>query len=523
MSGADQRDQGGHGAVDQFSDDEEQQYYLQDGVNRDPEEVDPDDDSEEEGCYEIPDEVKTPVVILLGYLGAGKTTLVNYILKEQRDLKICVIENEFGAVSIDDDLVSENVRESEDIVVMDNGCVCCTVRGDLVKTLLGFSGKQKVFDFILLETTGLADPSPIVSTFNLDQDINDFYRVDSLICVVDAKHIGQQLQRQPPPEDVGKVNEAAQQLAFADRILLNKTDLVSKEELELAKKHISQVNAFAEIIETQKSRAPIKQLLGLSSFNLERTLELLEAEAAAEAKAAEEAQQRAAAAAGHAHGHSHAAEDAGAAAGGGGGAHACGDAGCSHDHGHDHHGHGGHAHDHGHDAHGEKRKADGDGDGAAHKRAAPLGSVVATRHNTKVGSIGLTLPGSLDVALFNEFMADLMERKAADMYRCKGVLSFAGQPNKYVFQGVHEQIVCEPTPHLWPDAVQDDADDSSDDGSAAAAAAADAAGPPRHSKIVFIGYDLDKEWIEQALRRALAADDGSAADGAAAEEGGADA
>ncbi|CAM9634571.1 unnamed protein product, partial [Sphacelaria rigidula] len=114
----------------------------------------------------VPDEEKTPVTVVTGFLGAGKTTLVNYILKEQREMKIVVIENEYGAVSIDTALVEENVREAEDIVTMDNGCVCCTVRGDLVRALLGFVERRDTFDCILIETTGIADPSPILATFS---------------------------------------------------------------------------------------------------------------------------------------------------------------------------------------------------------------------------------------------------------------------------------------------------------------------------------------------------------------------
>ncbi|CAN0316360.1 unnamed protein product, partial [Ectocarpus sp. 13 AM-2016] len=133
-----------------------------------PSQVIDDYDDEDDDYYpqDLPEEEKTPVTVVTGFLGAGKTTLVNYILKEQREMKIAVIENEYGAVSIDTELVEENVREAEDIVTMDNGCVCCTVRGDLVKALVNFLDRRDTFDCILLETTGIADPSPIVATFN---------------------------------------------------------------------------------------------------------------------------------------------------------------------------------------------------------------------------------------------------------------------------------------------------------------------------------------------------------------------
>ena len=127
---------------------------------------------------EIPDSSKTPVCVITGFLGSGKTTLVNYILKEQREWKICIIENEFGEVSIDNDLVVENLAAKEDIIMMDNGCVCCSVRGDLVRTLNTLIDRRKTFDAILIETTGLADPGPIIFTFNSNATIMDNYRID---------------------------------------------------------------------------------------------------------------------------------------------------------------------------------------------------------------------------------------------------------------------------------------------------------------------------------------------------------
>ncbi|CAM9522664.1 unnamed protein product, partial [Choristocarpus tenellus] len=217
--------------------------------------VDDDGEGSEYGLYgipDVPDDEKTPVTIVTGFLGAGKTTLVNYILKEQREMKIAVIENEFGAVSIDTDLVSENVQQNEDIITMENGCVCCTVRGDLLRTLIDFLDKRKTFDCILLETTGIADPSPIVETFNQDLDVKVNYRVDSVLCMVDAKNIVRQLNRKPT--EARAVNEAAQQLAFADTVVINKTDLVTPEELTFVKDRIHSVNAFAKVMQTEKVR-----------------------------------------------------------------------------------------------------------------------------------------------------------------------------------------------------------------------------------------------------------------------------
>ena len=155
--------------------------------------TDDDDDDEKANMNDANEKKKkkTPVTIITGFLGAGKTTLVNYILKSsQHGLKIAVIENEFGAVSIDESLVAENVKEKEDIISMDNGCVCCTVRGDLVRALMQLKDrKDKTFDAVIIETTGLADPAPVAFTFFLNPEIADYYELDSILCLVDAKHV----------------------------------------------------------------------------------------------------------------------------------------------------------------------------------------------------------------------------------------------------------------------------------------------------------------------------------------------
>lgn len=226
----------------------------------------------------------------IGFLGSGKTTLVNYILKEQNKWKICIIENEFGEISIDDDLVSENVAAKEDIITMDNGCICCSVRGDLVRTFNMLIGRRKEFDAIIIETTGLADPgnaatallsfhsvtydcmiAPIVFTFNNNSAMTDNFRIDSIVCLVDAKHIAIHLDDKKPD---GNVNEAEHQIAFADRILLNKIDLITHDELEEVEDRIRSINSFASIIKTQNSRAPLDKLLGLNSFSLEKMVEI---------------------------------------------------------------------------------------------------------------------------------------------------------------------------------------------------------------------------------------------------------
>ena len=228
-------------------------------------------DFEEEFQEEVSESDKTPVTIITGFLGSGKTTLVNYILKEQTTWKICVVENEFGEISIDNDLVVENLAAKEDIIMMDNGCVCCSVRGDLVRTFNMLLSRRKDFDAIIIETTGLADPSPIVFTFNSNALIQDNYRIDSVVCLVDAKHVNIHLDEIKPD---GNINEAEHQIAFADRILLNKIDLVSPEELEDVEDRIKSMNSFATLIKTEKSRAPLDQILGLNSFSLEKMIEV---------------------------------------------------------------------------------------------------------------------------------------------------------------------------------------------------------------------------------------------------------
>lgn len=212
---------------------------------------------------------QTPITVVTGFLGAGKTTLVNYILKEQNEWKIAVLENEFGEVAIDDGLVAESLDAPEDLITMDNGCVCCSVRGDLIRTLGQLSSSRKKFDAILLETTGLADPAPIVYTVQTNPKISEHYRIDSIVCLADCKHLGQHLDEKKPD---GAVNEALQQVAFADKILLNKVDLVTDEEKKSLKERLASINQFATVIETEKSRAPLDRILGLNSFNMESIL-----------------------------------------------------------------------------------------------------------------------------------------------------------------------------------------------------------------------------------------------------------
>jgi len=165
--------------------------------------------------------------------------------------------------------VAESLDAPEDLITMDNGCVCCSVRGDLIRTLGQLSSSRKKFDAILLETTGLADPAPIVYTVQTNPKISEHYRIDSIVCLADCKHLGQHLDEKKPD---GAVNEALQQVAFADKILLNKVDLVTDEEKKSLKERLASINQFATVIETEKSRAPLDRILGLNSFNMESIL-----------------------------------------------------------------------------------------------------------------------------------------------------------------------------------------------------------------------------------------------------------
>lgn len=205
---------------------------------------------------------QVPVTVLTGYLGAGKTTLLNRILTENHGKRYAVIVNEFGEIGIDNDLV---VDTDEEVFEMNNGCICCTVRGDLIRILGGLMKRKEKFDAILIETTGLADPSPVVQTFFVDDDVKEKTRLDSITTVVDAKHIAQRLKVS---------NEAVEQIAFADQILLNKVDLVTAEELTNVEKIIRSLNPLAPIHRTERCSIDLDKVLGRNAFDLAHALEL---------------------------------------------------------------------------------------------------------------------------------------------------------------------------------------------------------------------------------------------------------
>jgi G3E family GTPase len=305
---------------------------------------------------------KTPVTVLTGYLGAGKTTLLNRILTEDHGKRYAVIVNEFGEVGIDNDLV---VGADEEVFEMNNGCVCCTVRGDLIRVLSGLMKRKGGFDAIVVETTGLADPGPVAQTFFVDDDVRAKTQLDSVTTVVDAKHL---------PLRLADSKEAVEQIAFADQIVLNKTDLVSEAELKAVEASIRRINPLAPIHRTTRSQVPLDAILGRGSFDLGRITDL-EPEFLNPAHGEE----------GHVH-----------------------DEHCEHDHGHDHH-----HHDHGHDH--------------VHDHAAEAG----------IKGISLTADRPLDGIRVTSWLNQLLAEKGPDILRAKGIIDIKGDERRLVFQAVH--------------------------------------------------------------------------------------
>ncbi len=260
---------------------------------------------------------RTPVTILTGFLGAGKTTLLNRILTEEHGQRIAVIENEFGEIGIDHELV---VQSDEEIFEMNNGCICCTVRGDLIRILGRLMKRRNKFDRVLIETTGLADPGPVVQTFFMDDDMKENFVIDAIVTVVDAKHILLHLDDNA---------EAKEQVAFADVLLLNKTDLVEPPALDALERRLRGINALAAIHRTVSSEIALEKVLGIGAFTLDHAMEL-------DPHFLEDAEE-------------HGAEP-----------HECTDE-C--DHGHEHHHHAGHHHHHDEDVTSVGIEAEGDCDG----------------------------------------------------------------------------------------------------------------------------------------------------------------
>ncbi|MFN3932875.1 MAG: CobW family GTP-binding protein [Brevundimonas sp.] len=310
---------------------------------------------------------KIPVTVLTGYLGAGKTTLLNRILTEAHGKRYAVIVNEFGEIGIDNDLV---VGADEDVFEMNNGCVCCTVRGDLIRVVAGLMKRQRpgkpAFDAIIVETTGLADPGPVAQTFFVDEDVKAKTQLDSVTALVDARHVMARL-------DDSK--EAREQVAFADRIILNKVDLASEEELVAVETRLRKLNPLAPITRAERANVPLDQVLGLGGFDLERILDINPEFANPPHGEA-----------GHVH-----------------------DEHCGHDHhGHDH----GHAHDHAHGARGHA-------------------------HEDDIKGVSLSLDTPMDGAKFTAWLDKLLGEQGQNILRAKGIIDVAGEERRLVFQAVH--------------------------------------------------------------------------------------
>ncbi|BBF93653.1 CobW family GTP-binding protein [Blastochloris tepida] len=408
---------------------------------------------------------KVPVTVLTGYLGAGKTTLLNRILSEPHGQKFAVIVNEFGEIGIDNDLV---VGADEEVFEMNNGCVCCTVRGDLIRVIDGLLRRKGKFDAILIETTGLADPAPVAQTFFVDDIVSAKTRLDAVVTVADAKWLSERLKDAP---------EAKNQIAFADVVLLNKTDLVTLDELAEVEARIRGLNPYATLHRTQRCAVPLDRVLGRGAFDLDRILSLepgfLEAE--------EE----------HACDHEH--------------GEGCG---CDHDHAHDEgcgckHGQGhDHAHEHGHDEgcgckHGHEHAHDHDHDHAHnHEHGEDCGCGCSERdeagriihrhgglkhiHDEEIDSVALELEAPLDPEKFFPWIQNLVAVDGPSILRSKGILSFKDDPDRFVFQGVH-MILDGTHQRPWND------------------------GERRTSRLVFIGRKLDRAKIESGFSACVAA------------------
>ncbi|CAE8631926.1 unnamed protein product [Polarella glacialis] len=357
----------------------------------------------------VTEDNKIPITILTGFLGSGKTTLLNYILEEQRDKKIAVIENEFGAVSIDDQLLGDRKHAlAEEVVVMDNGCMCCTVRGDLeegLRKILAKHRKGARIDSIIIETTGMADPVPIIRTF-MATDLTDELRLDGVITVADSKHLLLHLDDEDIEE--GKVNEAYQQIAFCDKILLNKIDLVSKDTAVEVKKRIRSINAFAKVLPTVQCRVNLDELTNMYAHDGKRFAEggMDMIEEAADADVQEH---------GHGGGHGDAHGD-GHQEGHQGHGHGddCADTECE-DHGHTE-GHSGHSAHSGHSGHGHE----------------------ASRHDSRVNSLALVKEGEVDEEALREFVRSLgnLPKEQGLLFRMKAIMAVKGTEAKRVLHAV---------------------------------------------------------------------------------------
>ncbi|MGH6768112.1 MAG: CobW family GTP-binding protein [Xanthobacteraceae bacterium] len=346
---------------------------------------------------------KIPVTVLTGYLGAGKTTLLNRILSEPHGRKYAVIVNEFGEIGIDNDLV---VGADEEVFEMNNGCICCTVRGDLVRIIDGLMRRKGKFDGIIVETTGLADPAPVAQTFFVDENVGRKTKLDAVVTVADAKWLKDRLKDAP---------EAKNQIAFADVILLNKSDLVKPEELNDVEACIRGINPYAKVHKTERCAIALPEVLDRNAFDLDRILDL-------------EPEFLAGGDDHHDHDHEH-----------------------GHDHDHHHHGDG-HAHSHG---------------GLKHY------------HDEEMQSVSIATAKPLDPDKFFPWVQQLVQEEGPSILRCKGILSFKDDDERFVLQGVH-MILDGDHQRAWKD------------------------GEKRESRMVFIGRKLPEEKIRQGFEGCIA-------------------
>ncbi|XP_027123156.1 uncharacterized protein [Coffea arabica] len=338
----------------------------------------------------IPPDDRIPATIITGFLGSGKTTLLNHILTADHGKRIAVIENEYGEVDIDGSLVAAKADGIEDIVMLNNGCLCCTVRGDLVRMISELVNRKKgKFDHIVIETTGLANPAPIIQTFYAEDQVFNDVKLDGVVTLVDAKHAGFHLDDVKPK---GVVNEAVEQIAYADRIIVNKTDLVGDRDIASLVQRIRNINRMAQLKRTEFGKVDLDYVLGIGGFDLERIETAVDAESSKEDHT-------------------------------------------SHGHDHDHHHHHEHEHDHEHDHKHEHH------DHHAHDHT----------HDPGVSSVSIVCEGRLDLEKANIWLGTLLLERSEDIYRMKGLLSVDGMNERFVFQGVHDIFQGSPDRPWLPD------------------------------------------------------------------------